>query len=152
LDEFFNLRADAIYPTRLVSWPRETIGREVHGGVSDDYELAIGRTDFEELKTIVRELAQAQARIEVRLEELAEAQQRTELRVVPTGKGQGASTVAVPQPVPCCSSPSMPPLPCRSGCSPQSLHSSLQLGSDPPTGLPVGGTDGPPYGSHDHYR
>ena len=41
-------------------------------------ELAIGRTDFEELKTIVRELAQAQARTEVRLEELAQAQQRTE--------------------------------------------------------------------------
>jgi hypothetical protein len=56
----------------------------------------MGRTDFEELKTIVRELAQAQARTEARVEELAEAQQRTELRVVPTGKGQGASTVAVP--------------------------------------------------------
>jgi hypothetical protein len=35
-------------------------------------ELTIGRTDFEELKTVVRELAQA--RTEVRLEELAQAQ------------------------------------------------------------------------------
>ena len=41
-------------------------------------ELAVGRADFEELKAIVRELAQAQARTEVRLEELARAQQRTE--------------------------------------------------------------------------
>ena len=37
-------------------------------------ELAVGRTDFEELKAIVRDLAQAQARTEVRLEELAQAQ------------------------------------------------------------------------------
>ena len=41
-------------------------------------ELAVWRTDFEELKAIVRDLAQAQARTEVRLEELAQAQQRTE--------------------------------------------------------------------------
>ena len=39
-------------------------------------ELAIGRADFDELKAIVRDLAQA--RTEVRLEELAQAQQRTE--------------------------------------------------------------------------
>jgi hypothetical protein len=41
-------------------------------------ELAVGRTDFEELKAIMRELAQAQARTEVRLEELAQAQRHTE--------------------------------------------------------------------------
>ena len=41
-------------------------------------ELAVGRADFEELKAIVRELAQAQPRTEVRLEELARAQQRME--------------------------------------------------------------------------
>ena len=43
-------------------------------------EFGIGRTDFDELKTIVRELGQAQARTEVRLEELAQAQARTEVR------------------------------------------------------------------------
>jgi hypothetical protein len=41
-------------------------------------ELAAGRTDFEELKAIVRELVQAQARTEMRLEALAQAQQRTD--------------------------------------------------------------------------
>jgi hypothetical protein len=37
------------------------------------YELAIGQTDFEELKTIVRELAQAQQRTESSMEALREA-------------------------------------------------------------------------------
>ena len=37
-------------------------------------EWGIKRVDFEELKGIVRELAQAQQRTEVRLEELAQAQ------------------------------------------------------------------------------
>jgi hypothetical protein len=41
-------------------------------------EFAVGRTDFEELKAIVRELVQAQARTEMRLEALAQAQQRTD--------------------------------------------------------------------------
>jgi hypothetical protein len=41
-------------------------------------ELSVGRTDFAELKAIVRELAQAQQRTETRLEELAQAQQRAE--------------------------------------------------------------------------
>lgn len=44
-------------------------------------ELRISRTDFEELKAIVRDLAQAQQRTEVRLEELAQAQQQTDTHV-----------------------------------------------------------------------
>ena len=44
-------------------------------------ELSVQRTDFEELKAIVRDLAQAQARTEQRVEELAQAQKRTEERV-----------------------------------------------------------------------
>ena len=42
-------------------------------------ELGTSRADIDELKAIVRELAQAQARTETRLEELAQAQQRAEL-------------------------------------------------------------------------
>src|SRR5919106_279808 len=56
-------------------------------------ELAIGRTDFEELKTIVRELAQAQARTEVRLEELAQAQARTEVRLEELAQAQARTEV-----------------------------------------------------------
>jgi hypothetical protein len=41
-------------------------------------ELSVSRADFAELKAIVRELAQAQQRTEIRLEELAQAQQRSE--------------------------------------------------------------------------
>lgn len=55
-------------------------------------ELHISRTDFEELKAIVRDLAQVQQRTEVRVgslkgavQRLAEAQQRTELRVEELG-------------------------------------------------------------------
>src|SRR5262245_38384272 len=58
-------------------------------------ELAIGRTDFEELKTIVRELAQAQARTEVRLEELAQAQARTEVRLEELAEAQARTDVSL---------------------------------------------------------
>jgi len=51
-------------------------------------EMGVSRTDFEELKTIVRELAQAQQRTETRVENLegavqrlVEAQHRTEIRL-----------------------------------------------------------------------
>ena len=43
--------------------------------------ISVGRSDFEDLKGIVRQLAEAQGRTEHRLEELAEAQKRTEQRV-----------------------------------------------------------------------
>jgi hypothetical protein len=51
-------------------------------------ELGISRTDFEELKAIVRDLAQAQQRTEVRLEELAQAQARTEVRLEELAQAQ----------------------------------------------------------------
>jgi hypothetical protein len=48
-------------------------------------ELGTSRADIDELKAIVRDLAQAQARTEDRLEELAQAQQRTERRIEELG-------------------------------------------------------------------
>jgi hypothetical protein len=48
-------------------------------------ELGTSRADIDELKAIVRDLAQAQARTEDRLEELAKAQQRTERRIEELG-------------------------------------------------------------------
>ena len=51
-------------------------------------ELGVKRTDFEDLKTIVKELAQAQQRTEIRLEELAQAQQRTETRLEELAQAQ----------------------------------------------------------------
>jgi hypothetical protein len=44
-------------------------------------EFGVRRTDFDDLKGVVRELAEAQKRTELRVEELAEAQKRTELRL-----------------------------------------------------------------------
>jgi hypothetical protein len=46
-------------------------------------ELSVSREDFAELKAIVRELAQAQQRTELRIEELVQAQKRSE-----TGMGE----------------------------------------------------------------
>jgi hypothetical protein len=48
-------------------------------------ELGTSRADIDEMKAIVRDLAQAQARTEDRLEELAQAQQRTERRIEELG-------------------------------------------------------------------
>jgi hypothetical protein len=56
-------------------------------------ELGISRTDFEELKAIVRDLAQAQQRTEVRLEELAQAQARTEVRLEELAQAQQRTEV-----------------------------------------------------------
>lgn len=44
-------------------------------------EFGVRRSDFDDLKAVVRELAEAQKRTEQRVEELAEAQKRTEQRV-----------------------------------------------------------------------
>ncbi|MGF1480815.1 MAG: hypothetical protein ACFB4I_15245 [Cyanophyceae cyanobacterium] len=49
--------------------------------VTEAYSELVKTSDFNELKAIVRELAQAQNRTEQRLEELAQAQTRTEQRV-----------------------------------------------------------------------
>ena len=43
--------------------------------------IAVGRSDFNDLKEVVRDLAEAQKRTELRVEELAEAQKRTEVSV-----------------------------------------------------------------------
>lgn len=44
-------------------------------------ELEVRRTDFEELRGVVGDLAEAQKRTEIRMEELVQAQKRTEVRV-----------------------------------------------------------------------
>ena len=44
-------------------------------------EAHVTKEDFSELKGIVRELAEAQRRTEIRVEELAEAQRRTEIEL-----------------------------------------------------------------------
>ncbi len=51
-------------------------------------EFGVRRTDFDDLKGVVRELAEAQKRTELRVEELAEAQKRTELRVEELAEAQ----------------------------------------------------------------
>ena len=51
-------------------------------------DLEIKRTEFEDLKNIVRGLAQAQDRTEARVEELAQAQVRTEARVKELAQAQ----------------------------------------------------------------
>jgi len=48
----------------------------------------VKRSDFDELKAVVRELAEAQGRTEQRVEELAEAQRRTEQRVEELAEAQ----------------------------------------------------------------
>ena len=47
----------------------------------EDLADTVKKSDFEELKAVVKELAEAQKRTEERVEELAEAQKRTEQRV-----------------------------------------------------------------------
>jgi hypothetical protein len=51
-------------------------------------ELGATRADFEELKGVVRDLAEAQRRTELRIEELAQAQQRTEIRLEELAQAQ----------------------------------------------------------------
>ncbi|MCS7060508.1 MAG: hypothetical protein RMN25_05015 [Anaerolineae bacterium] len=49
--------------------------------ITDAYNGLVKTSDFNELKAIVAQLAQAQQRTELRMEELAQAQQRTEQRM-----------------------------------------------------------------------
>lgn len=49
--------------------------------IVEAYDDLVKTSDFNELKAIVANLAQAQERTEVRMEELAQAQQRTEVRM-----------------------------------------------------------------------
>jgi len=52
------------------------------------YESLVKRSDFNDLKAIVKELAEAQKRTETRLEELAEAQKKTETRLEELAEAQ----------------------------------------------------------------
>ncbi|MBN2373825.1 hypothetical protein JXL19_08560, partial [bacterium] len=49
--------------------------------ISDAYNELVKTSDFSELKSIVKEIAEVQKRTEVKVEELAEAQKRTEVKV-----------------------------------------------------------------------
>ncbi|MCS6926025.1 MAG: hypothetical protein NZ578_09005, partial [Candidatus Binatia bacterium] len=51
-------------------------------------EFGVRRADFDELRAVVRELAEAQKRTEQRVEQLAEAQRRTEQRVEQLAEAQ----------------------------------------------------------------
>jgi len=51
------------------------------------FEQQVTKTEFNELKEIVRELAEAQKRTEVRVEELVEAQKKTEQEIAKLAKG-----------------------------------------------------------------
>ena len=54
---------------------------EVIGVVYEELKNTVTKTEFNELKEVIRELAEAQKRTEQRVEELAEAQRRTEERL-----------------------------------------------------------------------
>ncbi|SHE53518.1 hypothetical protein SAMN02745206_00422 [Desulfacinum infernum DSM 9756] len=51
-------------------------------------EIRVTREDFDDLKAVVRELAEAQKRTEAKVEELAEAQKRTEIKVEELAEAQ----------------------------------------------------------------
>jgi chromosome segregation ATPase len=56
--------------------------------ITEAYADLIKAKDFSELKAIVKDLAEAQQRTEMRLEQLAEAQQRTEMRLEQLAEAQ----------------------------------------------------------------
>jgi len=56
--------------------------------IYDAYNSLVKASDFNELKSIVAELAEAQQHTEMRLAELAEAQQRTEMRLAELAEAQ----------------------------------------------------------------
>jgi DNA repair exonuclease SbcCD ATPase subunit len=54
---------------------------DVIGAVYEELKNSVTKTEFNELKEVVRDLAEAQKRTETRLDDLAEAQKRTEIRL-----------------------------------------------------------------------
>lgn len=60
----------------------------VLGMIYEDLQQTVTKAEFNELRQIVRELAEAQKRTEARVEELAEAQKRTEARVEELAEAQ----------------------------------------------------------------
>jgi hypothetical protein len=63
--------------------------------IYDAYNSLVKASDFNELKAIVAELAEAQQRTELRVAELADAQQRTELRVAELAEAQQRTELRV---------------------------------------------------------
>ena len=53
----------------------------VIGAMYEELKNSVTKVEFNELKEVVKDLAEAQKRTELRVEELAEAQKRTELRI-----------------------------------------------------------------------
>jgi phage shock protein A len=60
----------------------------VLGMIYEDLQQTVTKAEFNELRQVVRELAEAQKRTEIRVEELAEAQKRTEARVEQLAEAQ----------------------------------------------------------------
>ena len=61
---------------------------EVIGMVYEELQNTVTKVEFNELKGVVKELAEAQKRTEVKVEELAEAQKRTEAKVEELAEAQ----------------------------------------------------------------
>ncbi|NUO78595.1 hypothetical protein HUU05_00840 [candidate division KSB1 bacterium] len=58
-------------------------------------EAHVTKEDFSELKSIVKELAEAQKRTEIKVEELAEAQKRTEIKVEELAEAQKRTEIKI---------------------------------------------------------
>jgi hypothetical protein len=65
------------------------------GQVYEDLANVVTKVEFNELKEVVRELAEAQKRTELKVEELAEAQKRTELKVEELAEAQKRTELKV---------------------------------------------------------
>ena len=76
--------------TRVFTTPQATVLAEA---IHDSYADLVKTSDFNELKEIVRELAKAQGRTEVRMDELAQAQGRTEVRMEELAQAQTRTEV-----------------------------------------------------------
>ena len=63
--------------------------------ITDAYQELVKTGDFNELKGIVKELAEAQKRTEVKVEDLAEAQKRTEVKVEDLAEAQKRTEVKI---------------------------------------------------------
>ena len=73
-----------------------TIRREIVSIIDDRIkEVHVTKEDFSELKAIVKDLAVAQKRTEIKVEELAEAQKRTEIKVEELAEAQRQTTLEV---------------------------------------------------------
>ncbi len=68
---------------------------KVIGMIYEDLQNTATKTDFNELKEVVQDLAQAQKRTEIKVEELAEAQKRTEIKVEELAEAQKRTEIKV---------------------------------------------------------